>query len=83
MMRLMVQSWGVSRFHGQLHMLEASIDRAGAAFASSFSSTGKFEAAAIRAQRDALIDPRYIAQMRVLLCTTAVSALAVLLLILL
>jgi hypothetical protein len=79
----MVQSWGVSRFNGQLSMLEASVERAGAALAYAFSSTGKIEAAVIRARHEAVYDPRYIAQMRVLLCTTAISALAVLLLILL
>jgi hypothetical protein len=79
----MVQSWGVSRFNGQLSTLEASIERAGATLACAFSSTGRIEAAAIRARHDAVCDPRYIAQMRVLLCTTAVSALAVLLLVLL
>jgi hypothetical protein len=78
-----MQSWGVSRFNGQLAMLELSIDRAGAAFACAFSSTGRIEAAVIRARHAALFDPRYMAQMRVLLCTTAISALAVLLLILL
>ena len=79
----MMQSWGVSRFNGQLSMLEASIERAGTALACAFSSTGKIDAAVIRARHDALLDPRYLAQMRILLGATAVSALAVLLLILL
>jgi hypothetical protein len=79
----MMQSPGVSRYYGQLSMIEASIERAGVAFACAFPSAGKFEAAVIRARHEALLDPRYIAQMRVLLCATAVSALAVLLLILL
>ena len=79
----MMQSWGVSRFNGQLSMLEASVERAGAALACVFSSTGKIEAAVIRARHEAVYDPRYIAQMRVVLCTTMVSALAVLILILL
>jgi hypothetical protein len=79
----MVQPWSVSRFYGQLSTLEACIERAGATFACAFSSTGKFEAAVIRARHEACCDPRYIAQMRMLLCATAVSALAVLLLMLL
>ena len=78
-----MQSWGVSRFNGQLSMLELSIDRAGAALACAFWSRGQVDAALIRARHAALFDPRYFAQMRVLLCTTAISALAVLLLILL
>jgi hypothetical protein len=78
-----MQSWGVSRFNGQLSTLEATVERAGVALACAFASTGKIEAAAIRARYEAVFDPRYMAQMRVLLCTTAVSALAVLLLILL
>jgi hypothetical protein len=82
-MPAMVQSWGVSRFHGQLSMLELSIDRAGAALACAFWSKGKVDAALIRARHAALLDPWLIAPMRVFLCTTAVSALAVLLLILL
>jgi hypothetical protein len=61
-------------------MLEASIDRAGATLACAFSSTGRI-AAVIQARHDAVCDPRYIVQMRVLLSTTAVSALAVLLLV--
>jgi len=79
----MVQSWGVSRFNGQLSMLEASVERAGATLARAFSSTGKCEAAVVRARYEALLAPRYFSRMRVLLCATAVSALAALLFILL
>jgi len=79
----MVQSRGVSRYYGQLSTLDACLDRAGATFACAFSSTGSFDAAAVRARHDACFDPGFIAQMRVLLCATAVSALAVLVLILL
>ena len=79
----MVQSWGVSRFYGQLSVLEASVERAGATLARTFSSTGKLEPAVVRARYEALLGPRYISRMRVLLCATAVAALAVLLLILL
>jgi hypothetical protein len=64
-------------------MLEASIERAGATLARAFSSTGKFEAVVVRARYEALLGPCHISRMRVLLCATAVSALAVLLLILL
>jgi len=77
-----MQSWGISRFNGQLSMLELSVERAGAALACGFSSSEELEAAAIRAGREAgMFNP--IAQMHVILCATAISALAVLLLILL
>jgi hypothetical protein len=79
----MVQSWGVSRFNGQLSTLEASIERAGATLAGAFSSTGKCDAAVVRDRYEALLAPRYFSLMRALLCATAVSGLAVLLLILL
>ena len=78
----MVQPWCVSRFYGQLSMLEASIDRAGATLACAFSTTGKLETAVVRTRYEALLDPRCVFGMRVVLCATVVSALAVLLLIL-
>jgi hypothetical protein len=79
----MVQSWGVSRFNGQLSMLEASLERAGASLAWAFASKGKLKTVVIGARHDALFDPGYLAQMRVFLCATAVSALTVLILVLL
>jgi hypothetical protein len=79
----MVQSWGVSRFNGQLSMLEASLQRAGASLAWAFVSKGKVRTVVIGARHEALFDAGYLAQMRVLLCATAVSALAVLILVLL
>jgi hypothetical protein len=94
----MLQSRGVLRFHGQLSSFEASVERAGVALACACASAasiktglvntgpskvGPIDPAVIRARYQGLLDPRYFAQMRFLLCTTAVSALAVLLLILL
>ena len=79
-----MQSWRISRFNGQLSMLEACIERAGAALACASRSSDEFEAAAVRARREAgRFGPWYVAQMRLILCATAVSALAVLLLMLL
>lgn len=53
--------------------------RAGTALACAYSSADEFEAAVIRARRGAgLAGPRYIAQMRLVLATTAVAALAML-----
>ena len=79
-----MQSWRISRFNGQLNTLELSIARAGAALACVYSSSEKPEATVIGSRHAAgLLDPWYIVQMRVILCATAVSALAVLLLILL
>jgi hypothetical protein len=79
-----MQSWRISRFNGQLNTLELSVARAGAALACVYGSSEKPEATVIRARHAAgLLDSRYLIQMRVILCTTAISALAVLLLILL
>jgi hypothetical protein len=78
-----MQSWRISRFNGQLSMLEASVERAGAALACACSSSDGFEAAVILARHEAgRFGPWYVAQMRLILCATAVSALAVLLLML-
>jgi hypothetical protein len=80
----MVQSWGISKFNGQLSTLEASIARAGAALACALLSGGEFDPSVIRARRGAgMFDLWFFAQMRVILCATAVSALAVLILMLL
>lgn len=78
----MIQPWGVLRFHGQLSTLEACIERAGASLARVSSSTGSCEPADIRARYEACLDPEYIYQMRVVLCTTAASALILSILIL-
>jgi hypothetical protein len=77
----MVQPWCVSRFYGQLSMLEARIERAGVILASACPSTGKFEASVIRAQYEGLLDPNYISRLRVLLGLIAVTGLAALCLI--
>ena len=78
-----IQSWGVSRFNGQLSMLAASVERAGATLACLDPASGAFDAAAIRVRHEVLVDRWYFAQMRVILCATAASALAVLILMLL
>ena len=80
---VIVQSWSISRFNGQLAMLAASVERAGATLASLGPASGACDAAAAWAWHQALIDRRYFAQMRVILCATAVSALALLILMLL
>jgi hypothetical protein len=79
----MVQSWGISRFNGQLAMLEASVERAGVALACRFSSSDEYEAAMMRARRTAGPFARsFTTQMRIVLSATAVSGLAVLILML-
>jgi hypothetical protein len=77
-----MQPWYVSRFYGQLNMLEARIERAGAILAGASPSTGKFEASMIRARYEGLLDPNYISRMRILLGMVAVTGLAALCLIL-
>jgi len=78
----MVQPWCVSRFYGQLSMLEASIERAGTTLAGAYASVGKFEAEAVRARYERLLDPSHISTMRVLLGMIALTGLAALCLIL-
>jgi hypothetical protein len=78
----MMQSRCVSRFYGQLSMLEASVERAGAALAGAFSSAGKEEDSVVPRRHEGLLDPNYMFRMRVLLCATASSALVALLVIL-
>jgi hypothetical protein len=73
-----MQSWCVSRFYGQLSMLEARIERAGTILASACPSTGKFDASVLRARYEGLLDPNYISRMRVLLGMVAVTGLAAL-----
>jgi hypothetical protein len=73
-----MQSWCVSRFYGQLSMLEARIERAGATLARACPSTGRFEASVMRARYEGLLDANYISRMRVLLGITAVAGLATL-----
>jgi hypothetical protein len=80
---LMVQPWRISRFNGQLSMVEASLERAGATLACAFQSQGKCAAGVVRTRRVALCDTWFIAQMRIILCATAISALAVVILMLL
>jgi hypothetical protein len=79
----MVQSWNVSKYYGQLTTVEESVARAGATFASAFSAKAGCSSAALRVRREVLFDPGFFMQMRVVLCATAVSALAILILILL
>jgi hypothetical protein len=67
----MVQPWCVSRFYGQLRMLQASIENAGAILASARAPTGKSETAADHARHWGLADPDHIFLMRVLLGTVA------------
>ena len=80
----MAQSWGISRFNGQISTLATRIERAGAALASAgFASAGS-DAAVIAARRPAaIIGRRQIAEMRIALGAAAVSALALLIVILL
>jgi hypothetical protein len=76
-----MQPWCVSRFYGQLSMLEARIERAGVVLASAFPSTGKFDASVVRARYEALLDPNYISRLRAPLGLIAVTGLAALCLI--
>jgi hypothetical protein len=80
----MAQSWGISRFNGQISTLATRVERAGAALASAgFASAGS-DAAVIAARRpDPIFGRRQIAKMRIALGATAVSALALLIVILL
>lgn len=79
----MVQSWGISRFNGQLAMLEACVGRAAVALAGRFSTSDTDKAAAIRARRKAGPFGRgLMIQMRIALAATAVSGLVVLILML-
>ena len=79
----MAQSWGISRFNGQISTLATRVERAGAALASAgFASAGS-DAAVIAARRpDPIFGRRQIAEMRIAL-GAAVSALALLIVILL
>lgn len=74
----MVQPRCVSRFYGQLSMLEARIERAGVMLSGARSSTGKCEAAEVLARYEELFDPVHISQMRRLLGAVAVTGLAAL-----
>jgi hypothetical protein len=77
----MVQPSCVSRFYGQLNMLEARIERAGVILARTCPSTGKFEVSVVRARYEGLLDPNYISRLRLLLGLIAVMGLAALCLI--
>ena len=79
---LFMQPWYVSRFYGQLSMLEARIRRAGAILATTCPSSGEFEASIMRARYEGLLDLNYISRMRICLGVLAVTALAALCLIL-
>ena len=74
---LMVQPWCVSRFYGQLSMLQARIERAGVILASAGPSTGKCEASVVRVRYEGPLDPNYISRLRVLLGLIVVTGLAV------
>ena len=80
----MAQSWGISRFNGQISTLATRIERAGAALASAGFAGAWSDPAAVAARRPAAIfGRRQIAEMRIALGATAVSALALLIVILL
>jgi hypothetical protein len=80
----MVQSWGISRFNGQISTLAMRVERAGAALACAGFAGEASDAAVIAARRRAAIfGRRHIAEMRIALGATAVSALALLIVILL
>jgi len=78
----MVQPWCVSRFYGQLSMLEASMDRAGTTLAGAYASVEELDSAIVRARYERLLDPSHISTIRALLGLIAVTSLAALCLIL-
>ena len=78
----MVQSWGVSRFNGHISSLGASIERASVQLACVTASIAQSEAALMPVPRATGRLDR-IDIMRALVATTAVAALALLILILL
>ena len=80
----MVQSWGISRFNGQISALAMRVERAGAALAPARCAGEASDASVIAAQGlAAIFGQRPIAEMRIALGATAVSALALLIFILL
>jgi hypothetical protein len=64
----------VDQLNADFLALEASVDRAGAALACTFSCSDEFEAAVIQARRArGAFAPWYVSQMRLILATTAAT----------
>jgi len=80
----MMQSWGVSRLNGQISKLQAGMEHAGTALAQIRALRQAYDAASVAENPGVgMFDPRYLAKMRMMLWMTAVSSLALLMLILL
>ena len=80
----MMQSWGISRFNGQISRLQTVIEGAGTALARIRALHDRRDAPSVAARQDGgTLDQRCLSEMRMFLWATAVSALALLILMLL
>ena len=71
----MLRPWSIAQLGAELGALEASAERARAALACAYATSAEFEAAVIRARREAgMFDPWYIARLRMMLALTIVVA---------
>jgi hypothetical protein len=80
----MAQPWGISRLNGEIGTLQARFERAGAGLAQMRELRSTRDAAPLAGQRSAeVLGEQHLNRMRIVLWMTAVSALAVLILMLL